>query len=301
MRGITPPLLTPLTGRDALDVAGLERLLEHVIAGGVHGVFLLGSTGEGPSLGHRLRRELVERACRIVAGRIPVLVGVTDTAFTESVELARAAAEAGARAAVLSAPYYFPAGQPELAEYVERLVPELGLPVYLYNMPSLTKVSFGVETLRRAMQLPSVVGLKDSSGDLGYFREALQVARARPDWSVFMGPETLLAEAMPLGAQGGVPGGANLAPRLFVELYDAFHRGDSARVRELQERVVRISSTVYAVGKHGSAYLKGLKSALSLLGICEDFLAEPFTRFGAQDRRRVEEHLVELGLLTKPG
>jgi len=300
MRGIIPPLVTPLTGRDVLDVAGLDRLLDHVIAGGVHGVFLLGSTGEGPSLSHRLRRELVERACRIVAGRIPVLVGVTDTAFTESVELARAAAEAGARAVVLSAPYYFPAGQPELAQYVERLVPELGLPVYLYNMPSLTKVSFSVETLRRAMQLPSVVGLKDSSGDLAYFREAVRVARARPDWSVFMGPETLIADALSLGAQGGVPGGANLAPRLFVELDAAFHRGDAARMRELQERVLRISSTVYAVGKHDSAYLKGLKCALSLLGICGDFIAEPFTRFSASDRRRVEEHLVELGFLAKP-
>ncbi len=291
MKGIIPPLVTPLVGRDALDVAGLERLLDHVIEGGVHGIFLLGSTGEGPSLGHRLRRELVERACRIVAGRVPVLVGVTDTAFTESVELARAAAEAGARAAVLSAPYYFPAGQAELTEYLERLVPELGLPVYLYNMPSLTKVTFGLETLRRAMDLPAVVGLKDSSGDLTYFRDALRLAAGRPDWSVLMGPETLIAEALAMGAHGGVPGGGNLAPRLFVDLFDA-----GGRAPELQDLVLRISQTVYAVGRHGSAYLKGLKCALSLLGICDDFLAEPFSRFLAPERERVRQHLLELGL-----
>ena len=245
MKGIIPPLVTPLTGRDALDVAG----------------------------------------------RVPVLVGVTDTAFTESVELARAAAEAGAQAAVLSAPYYFPAGQPELTEYLERLVPELGLPVYLYNMPSLTKVTFEVETLRRAMELPAIVGLKDSSGDLAYFREVVRIAAGRPDWSVFMGPETRLAEALAMGAHGGVPGGANLAPRLFVDLFEA-----GGRAPELQERVVRLSRTVYAVGRHASAYLKGLKCALSLLGICDDFMAEPFSRFLPPERERVHRHLIDLGL-----
>jgi 4-hydroxy-tetrahydrodipicolinate synthase len=120
-------------------VAGLERLIEHVLAGGVRGIFLLGTTGEAPSLSHRLRHELVQRACRIVNGRVPVLVGVTDTAFVESIALARRAAEAGAHAVVLSAPYYFRADQPELAEYLEHIVPQLALPVFLYNIPSHTK------------------------------------------------------------------------------------------------------------------------------------------------------------------
>ena len=94
-----------------------------------------------------------------------------------------------------------------------------------------------------------------------------------------------------MGAHGGVPGGANLAPRLFVDLFES-----GGRAPELQERVVRLSSTVYAVGKHGSAYLKGLKCALSLLGICDDFLAEPFSRFLAPERERVRQHLAGLGL-----
>jgi dihydrodipicolinate synthase/N-acetylneuraminate lyase len=298
VRGIVPPLVTPLKDRDALDVAGLERLIEHVLAGGVHGMFLLGTTGEAPGLSHRLRHELVQRACRLVAGRVPVLVGVTDTSFVESVALSRAAAEAGAEAAVISAPYYFPAGQPELVEYLQHLVPELGLPVYLYNYPSLTKVAFEIGTLRRAAELPGVVGLKDSSGDLAYFREALGVAASRPDWSVFMGPETLLAEAMALGAHGCVAGGANLAPRLFVDLYEACVHKDAARIAALREKVLRISATIYAVGKHGSAYLKGLKCALSLLGLCDDVLTEPFARFRAPERDRVRDHLVELGLLA---
>src|SRR5262245_4957708 len=108
--GIIPPIITPLKDRDTLDVAGLEKLVAHMLGGGVHGIFALGTTGEAPSLSYRLRREMVERTCRLVSGKVPVLVGITDTSFVESVHLAQFAAEQGAKAVVLSAPYYFPVG-----------------------------------------------------------------------------------------------------------------------------------------------------------------------------------------------
>src|SRR5580692_9044910 len=102
-RGIIPPIVTPLRARDELDVAGLERLIEHILGGGVHGLFVLGTTGEAPSLSYRLRRELIERTCRQVAGRVPVLVGITDTAIVEAISLSHFAAESGAQALVVSA------------------------------------------------------------------------------------------------------------------------------------------------------------------------------------------------------
>src|ERR1700744_501803 len=111
LTGIVPLVVTPLLSRDELDVAGLERLVEHVLSGGVHGIFVLGTTGEAPSLSYRLRRELIERTCKLVAGRVPVLVGITDTAFVEAVSLSQWAAECGAHALVVSAPYYFPNSQ----------------------------------------------------------------------------------------------------------------------------------------------------------------------------------------------
>ena len=153
--GIIPPLVTPLLDRDRLDVDGLERLLEHVLGGGVHGLFLLGTTGEAPSLSHRLRCELVERACAQIAGRVPILVGITDTSFVESVEMAEYAANAGVLWGVLAPPYYFPAGQPELAEYIEHIAAALPLPLYLYNMPSHTKMSFEPETIARRCRSPT--------------------------------------------------------------------------------------------------------------------------------------------------
>lgn len=296
LRGIVPPMVTPMTARDTLDCAGLERLIEHMVAGGIHGLFILGTTGEGPSLSYRLRRELIQRTCRQIAGRIPVLVGVTDTAFVESVDLANYAAEAGATAAVFSAPYYFPAGQPELLEYVTHLVKEIPLPVFLYNMPSLTKTTFGLELLAEAVQMPEIAGLKDSSGDINYFRQAVAVAKARPDFAVLMGPEEILTEAITAGGHGGVCGGANLRPQILVGLYEALAAGDTARAAELQADVIRQSDLLYHIGRHSSAIIKGIKCALSCLGICDDWLAEPFNRFNPPERERVERVLRELGL-----
>ncbi len=296
LHGIIPPIITPLKDRDTLDVAGLERLIAHMLAGGIHGIFALGTTGEAPSLSYHLRREMVERTCRFVAGRAPVLVGVTDTSFVESVRLAQFAAEQGAQAVVLSAPYYFPVGQPELIEYVEDLVPELPLPVFLYNMPSHTKVTFELETVRRAMQQERIAGLKDSSGNMVYFHQLIGLLNERPDWSLLVGPEELLGESVLLGGHGGVCGGANLCPQLYVELYEAAARRDVPRVMELHAQVMRISGTIYKVGRYGSAFIKSVKCALSVLGICDDFLAEPFHRFREKERERVGAYLRELGI-----
>ena len=166
--GIIPPIITPMVGRDQLDHAGLGRLIEHLLSGGVHGIFALGTTGESPSLSYALRREMVARTIELVRSRVPVLVGITDTSFVETVQLAKHAADCGATALVLSTPYYFPAGQTELRYYVDELMQELPLPVMLYNIPSLTKVAFEIPTLEYLTRHPKIVGLKDSGGDLGY-------------------------------------------------------------------------------------------------------------------------------------
>ncbi len=291
LTGIVPPMITPLRGRDELDAAGLERLIEHILAGGVSGLFLLGTTGEGPALSYRLRRELIARTCRQVNKRVPVLVGITDTAFVESVNLARHAADTGADAVVLAPPYYMPEGQPELWEYLDHIVPELPLPLFLYNMPTLTKVSFELKTVRRTMNDPHIVGLKDSSGDMAYFRRLAKLVKEKPGWTLLMGPEELLAESVQAGGHCGVSGGANIFPSLYVALYEAARTGEIARINELHSRVLSVSKNLYHIGRHPSAIIKGIKCALSVLGICDDFMAEPFHRFRAEERAVVEKYV----------
>ena len=297
LRGIIPPLVTPLSGRDTLDVAGLERLVEHLITGGVHGLFILGTTGEAPSLSYRLRRELIERTCQLVKGRIPVLVGITDTAFVESVNLARYSADQGVSAVVTAPPYYFPAAPPELQQYIEDLVAEMPLPMFLYNMPGLTKVSFDIDLVRRAVDMPGICGVKDSSCDMIYFHRLIEVARQRPEWSILVGPEELTAEAVLLGGHGGINGGANLHPSLYVKMYEAAAAQDLPLTRQLHAEVMRLAGSIYTVGRHKSAIIKGIKCGLSLLGICDDQMAEPFQRFRELEREMIRERLSALGLI----
>lgn len=287
-------MITPLRGRDELDVAGLERLIEHILAGGVHGLFILGTTGEGPSLSYRLRRELLQRVCKQVNHRVPVLVGITDTSFVESVNVARSAGDSGADALVVAPPYYLPEAQPELQEYLDHLVPEIPLPLYLYNMPALTKVHFELETVRRAMDEPRIIGLKDSSGDLAYFKSAAEIIRSRPDWSLLIGPEEKLFDSLQLGGHGGVSGGANLFPKLYVKVVEEHRKGNLARAQELQQQIQRVSDSFYRIGKYSSSIIKGIKCAASCLGICDDFMAEPFHRFRVAESELVKSRLKKI-------
>jgi len=291
--GIVPPVVTPLLDRDTLDVEGAKRLVEHMIAGGVSGLFILGTTGEAPSLSYRLRREYIELVCGIAEKRVPVLVGITDTSFVESVTLAKFAKASGADAVVLSTPYYFPAGQTELTQYVSHIVEELPLPLMLYNMPSLTKVWFEIESLEKLTTHKNIVGVKDSSGDLDYFKRLVELRKLRPDWSFMVGPEHLLIEALKLGGDGGVNGGANAFPELFVGCYNAYQDKDDQQATKYLECIEALQE-VYSVGKYASRHIKATKCVLSLLKICDDKMAEPFNHFLPPEREKVNQILQKI-------
>lgn len=301
LRGIIPPMATPLSSHDVLDLSGLERLVEHLLAGGVHGLFILGTTGEGPSLSHALQREMIGATLRLVARRVPVLVGITDTCLAASVQLANFAADAGADAVVASAPHYFRLAQPELLDYLEALVKDLPLPSVLYNMPHLTKVSFEPETVEKMLSWKKVIGIKDSSGKIETTIDYLKRIAKRPDWSVLTGHEELLADALRAGANGGVCGGANLFPRLYVDLYEADLKDDLQQVRALHEDILEIKRLLYSIGRHDSAFITGIKCALSCLGICQDTMAPPLRRFKEAERRIVQQRLEQVSRLQAEG
>ncbi len=298
LRGIIPPLVTPLKGQDELDAAGLERLLAHVLKGGVNGIFILGTPGEGPSLSSRLKRQLIRAVCDQVAATVPVLVSISDTSIVESLELALFAKNAGAKAAVVAPPFYFSISQGDLLSYIEWLSSAVQLPLVLYNIPSLTKIAYEPETIRRAALLPGVIGAKDSSGDLGWLIEVSRLLAGQPDFEVMVGPEEILAKALRAGASGGVCGGANLLPSLFSELYQAATACDWERVDSLQNEIQVFSSKLYTVGDKNSSYLRGLKAALAQAGLCEALPALPLQPFSNEEQQIVRDRMNSLEVST---
>lgn len=292
--GIVPPLVTPLLDNDNLDIEGLGRLIEHVVSGGVHGIFILGTTGEAQNISFDLRVEMIKETSRLLGRRLPLLVGISDTSISDSIRLAKVAADFGADAVVSAPPYYFSTGQPELAEYYEKLIPQLPLPVYLYNMPTHTKVSFAPSTIRRIAENENVIGFKDSSANAAYFQSVMHIMQDRKQFSIFVGPEEMMAESVLLGASGGVNGGANMFPSLYVKLYDAAKVKNMPEVARLQDIVMEISRQIYNLGNYGSSYLKGVKCTLGLMGICNDFLAAPFNRFGEEQKGKIKRVLETL-------
>jgi 4-hydroxy-tetrahydrodipicolinate synthase len=293
LKGIIPPIVTPLIDNLTLDVQGLEKLIEHYIAGGVHGLFILGTTGEAQSLGYKLRKEFIKRTCDLVGHRIPVLVGITDTSLEGSLEIADYSHKVGADAVVVAPPYYIPITQSELTDYFESLFPRLALPVFIYNMPGCTKLHMTIKTVKTAKDL-GAVGIKDSSGDMLYLSTLIEEFKGSPEFSILTGTELFIPETIMQGGHGAIAGGANLFPRFFVEFYEASLARDYKKIAVYRTQSLNLYNTIYSVGKTGSRYTRGIKCTLATMGLCNDFVASPLRKMEGEELQKIEEYMKEL-------
>ena len=273
--GIITPMVTPMTTYHSIDKDGLKRLVDHLVAGGVHGIFVLGTTGEATSLSAGLKRELISLTCDFVNKRVPVLTGITDPSPQDSIDLAKFAAESGVSSVVAAPPYYFTLNQEELLTYYTALADQLPLPLYLYNMPVQTKVMIEPGTVKQLSRHENIIGIKDSSGSAPYFNTLLYTLKDNPGFSVFVGPDEMMAQSVLLGGSGGVNSGSNMYPEIFVQLYNAAREGNLGLVSSLQQIVMEISSQVYSQGSASYRYLQGIKVVLSQMGICENNITGP--------------------------
>jgi 4-hydroxy-tetrahydrodipicolinate synthase len=296
LRGVITAMVTPLDQDLNLDEEGLERLVEHLIEGGVHGIFILGTTGEAPNLPYDVRFALIEQTCKLAGTRVPVIVGITDTSHKDAIRMAAKSYECGALAVVAAPPYYFQVSQADLLNYFKRLALESPLPLFLYNAPLNTHHWIEVETVIQLAAETNVTGLKDSGLKMGYFHAVREGVKDRSDFSLLVGPDELLAEAVLMGGHGGMAGGSNLWPRLFVALYEAAVTGDLNRVVALQQRVVQFDTAIY----RSANPLRGLKCALSLLGMCGDELTLPLQPYSQQERDQVQKYLQTVDVLKDP-
>lgn len=287
-------MVTPLDENGNIDFDGTARLVSHLIEGGVHAIFVLGTTGEAQSLSLSKRKSFVEFVGKEIGGRIPYLVCVTDTSMEDSLSLAATAEKSGAQAVVAASPYYFQPSQNDLVNWYTALADRSPLPVYLYNMPGNVKVTIAPQTVRVLSEHPNIKGLKDSSANMTYFQTLMYLTGDNPDFALYVGPEELTGECVLGGADGGVNGGANMFPELYVKMYEAASSRNLDEVKRLQKIIMQISVSIYSAGEGPSSYLQGLKCAMSLLGICGGGLALPYTGFCDASKAKIAEALAAL-------
>ena len=261
LRGIIPPMITPLTVQGELDLAGLEHLVTYLLDGGVAGVFVLGSSGEGPWLTTSQQRQLVSETARLVAGRVPVLAGALEPGTARTLENIHQHHEAGADMVVITSPYYFQVGAAEQIQHIETLVTQSPLPVMLYNIPPTTHNPIAPDTVRGVLTLENLVGIKDSAGNWNDFSALLQLREAQPDFVVFQGAEKLAARSLLAGADGIVPGLGNLAPALFRQIFDLVQAQREAEALAVQAHIDQL----WTLHTH-DYWLVCLKYAASVLG-----------------------------------
>lgn len=295
IRGVVPPVCTPLTATGQVDEAAVSRIVDHLVAGGCDAAFFLGSTGEIPSLTREARETVIRRAVEAAARRLPILVGISDNCRQETLSLARMATRLGADALVMCAPSFYDLSQDELAGYFTSILTELELPVLIYNMPWLTGHVLGTECLRAVLDHELVIGFKDSSGDLDYLRGMVEVAATREGTTVLVGNESCYLDGLRLGAHGVVGGGGNIYPELFRGLQDAFDQGDLAGAAGFQETIRILGEGVFQITGRPSSVFCAVKGAMAAIGLCEAHMAPPLTSCTPAQveeiRRFFNEHL----------
>jgi 4-hydroxy-tetrahydrodipicolinate synthase len=292
LSGLIVPLITPLNEDETLDEQGLERMVEHVIAGGVSGIFLLGSSGEVACLSPAVKERLVRAVSAQAAGRVMVLVGISHTSTRLALEQGQRLVGPGVDAVVATGPYYFWYSQPELASHFLTLAHTLQTPLVLYNIPQLVKVKLEPDTVARLAEDPLIVGLKDSAGDMDAFDRFLDTQRNSSGFSVSQGSEPVAAESILRGADGIVLGLSNVAPRLCRQIYDAAKAGDRPGAEALQEQLMHL----FPINRYKS-FLAGLKTGAHLLGICKPIVSAPFEPLDEDQVASVRQRMVDLQLL----
>ncbi|WP_432186627.1 dihydrodipicolinate synthase family protein [Streptomyces sp. Tue6028] len=305
LTGVVPPVCTPLTPEREVDVPSLLRLVDHLVDGGVHGLFVLGSTSEAAYLTDPQRRLVVETVAGHVAGQLPVLAGAIDMTTPRVLAHAAAVTAAGADAIVATAPFYTRTHPAEIARHYRLIAERTGVPVFAYDLPVSVHTKLSAELLLELAADGVLAGVKDSSGDLGAFRSVVTGVRAHPDirgFALLTGSELVVDSALALGADGAVPGLANVDPEGYVRLFLRCGEGDWAGARVEQERLCGLFGLVGAgdparMGGSSSA-LGAFKAALHLRGVIAcPATAEPQIPLSEGETERVGKYLAAAGLL----
>lgn len=288
VRGIYPPIATPLTEDREFDEDGMRRLVRYLLDGGVHGIFTLGSTGEFPMFTLDEKRRIVEVVVEAVEGRVPVMAGAADTGTKRVVRNVKAFEGMGVDCVVVTPPYYYVHSQEEIIRHFRKVLKQTSLPVFIYNNLR-NNVNIEPDTVSELAKNERIIGIKDSSGYFNQFQELIRRFRNSERFKVFQGEDDYLAASFLLGADGAILTFSNLAPRLCVDIYEATLKGDVKRAIGTQSKLTYLLINL--------SNIVNLKSALNLMGICGTTVKEPFTPITESEKENVTKILKRVGLL----
>lgn len=301
LHGIVPPLLTPMHEDGAVDFDSLDRLVDHLLDAGVHGIFPLGSSGQVAYLTDAERDDVVRRTVERVAGRVPVVVGVPDFTARRMAEHARRAVELGADAIVATAPLYALQDVTEITESYRMLAASVDVPLIAYDVPVRVNTKLGIDMVLQLASEGVIKGIKDSSGDDVTFRRLVDANRAAGEpLDVLTGHEVMVDSMFLLGAGGAVPGLANVDPAGYVRMWDAAVAGDWDAARKEQARLNRLFDIVFTpAGLGGDAGgIGAFKAAVARLGvITSGTMPAPLRSLDDAALKAIDGILAEVGLL----
>lgn len=293
--GIFSPTITPLDEKERVDELGFVNQLNRLIGNGIHGIYLLGTSGEFTTLTNAERARAMDIAVKAVAGRVPIICGVMDTSTQRVIQNIERAEQFGVDAVAATPGYYYPStGDADLIEFYETLASSTELPLLIYNIPSTVKTAIKPQIVSKlAERCDNIVGIKDSSGDWTNCLSLLALLGERPDFSILLGSHTALGAALLFGAAGGVVSISNVAPKEAVALYNAGKARDIDEVHRLQKWFLTLSK-LYTYGQGVS----GMKACLEILGVCHAYTTSPLSPVSEAAKAELRQLLTVLGLLS---
>ena len=262
IEGIFTPNMVPLDSSGEINEPELRRYIDWLIDRGVHGLYPNGSTGEFTRFNPQERRRIVQIVCHQVAGRVPVLAGAAEANVRETIQACEAYLEFGARAVAIVSPFYYRLSPESVYSYFAEIARHAPIDITLYNIPMFA-TPIDVPTIRRLAELPRIVGIKDSSGDISFMlRMMAAIQPQRPDFVFLAGWEAALVPMLAMGCHGGTNASSGIVPELTRRIYDLVKIGKLAQARGIQLKLIELFDAMLT----GGDFPEGFRAAAELRG-----------------------------------
>ncbi|MGA2786437.1 MAG: 4-hydroxy-tetrahydrodipicolinate synthase [Verrucomicrobiota bacterium] len=291
IHGVVTPLITPVDAQERVDETGLRNVIEHVLRGGVHGVFVAGSTGEFYGLDYDEKKRATEISVHQVKGRVPVYVGASAITTRECIKLSKMAEAAGAQAVTVLTPMFIRPTEEELYQHFRAIAESTALPVLVYNNPERTGINMPANLIEQLAEIPNLVGAKESSGDLTLTSQYIIRTRSK-GFKILAGRDTQILATLVYGGVGTVAATSNIAPALVVEIYNKFKAGDIPGALEAQYKLAPLR-VAFGLG----SFPVVMKDALNLMGIKVGDPIKPIAHCTDANLAKLKEILVKMGLI----